>query len=120
MKAQDLMVGDWIYHKITGENLQITEILSWGVKVNEYKDAVADSIDIKPIPLTPEILEKNGFVYNDMPFVQGWEQFGLTLYRGDNDGFLINCGENVAMKINAVHQLQNALRLAGIEKEITL
>ena len=119
MKANELMIGDWINHKITGENLQITEILSWGVKVNEYKDAVADSIDIQPIPLTPEILEKNGFVYNKLPFEQSWQQFGLSLYLGGN-GYRINCGENVSLRIDSVHELQHFLRIAGIDKEITL
>ena len=74
---------------------------------------------LEPIPLTPEILEKNGFRYNDAPFIQGWEQFGLTLYRGGN-GYRINCGINTAMIIDSVHELQNALRLVGIEKTIEL
>ena len=119
MKANELMVGDYVHHKITNEILQITEILSWGVKVKEYEDAVADSIDIEPIPLTPEILEKNGFVYNDIPFEQTWQQYGLSLYAAGN-GYRVNCGKNVALIINSVHELQHALRLCGIEKEIVL
>lgn len=71
------------------------------------------------IPITPAILEKNGFVYNELPFVQGWEQFGLSLYLG-GDGYRINCGQNVSMIIDSVHELQHALKLCGIEKEVVL
>lgn len=74
---------------------------------------------LDPIPLTPEILEKNGFVYNDLPFVQSWEQFGLSLYLG-GDGYRINCGQNVAMVIDSIHQLQHALKLCGINLEIKI
>ena len=74
---------------------------------------------LDPIPLTPDILKKNGFVYNELPFVQAWEQFGLALYSGGN-GYRIGCGNNVALIIDSVHELQHALRLCGIDKEIRL
>ena len=74
---------------------------------------------LDPIPITPEILEKNGFVYNDLPFVQAWEQFGLALYSGGN-GYRIGCGNNVDLIIDSVHELQHALWLCGIDKTIEL
>lgn len=121
MKAEELMIGDWIqivpdapampneYHRVdwirTGEmGLDNRRIVTYPY--------------IQPIPLTPEIL-KNGFRYNDLPFVQSWEQFGLSLYLG-GDSYRINCGQNVAIVIDSVHQLQHALRLCGIKKEIML
>lgn len=97
----------------------MVEILSsHAIKGNLHEDVWGENA-FDPIPITPEILEKNGFRYNDEPFVQGWEQFGLTLYRGGN-GYRINCGSNVALVIDSVHQLQQALRLCGIEKEVEL
>ena len=134
MKANELMVGDWVYMKAhRGFESQY-------IKVETIPDSssdthyghigafpISDDMDFRdiedshldPIPITPEILEKNGFIYNELPFVQGWEQFGLTLTIGGN-GFRINCGINVAMIIDSVHELQHALRLCGIEKEIEL
>lgn len=121
INIKELSVGNWI--KISGTPVQIlgirTESLLYVLETEEVDYAYAIDADIEPIEITPEILEKNGFEYNDMPFIQGWEQFGLTLYHGGN-GYLINYGQNVAMKINAVHQLQNALTLCGINKEIKL
>lgn len=74
MKASELMIGDWVY---------ITSICGWecnpleqqirGIEYNSYKgddycdwvstdcDDEASLSNIKPIPLTAEILEKNGF-----------------------------------------------------------
>lgn len=116
MKANELMIGDWV--SCDGKNYQIAEIGGM-VCIEAEKELFASFEDIEPIPLTPEILEKNGFVYNDIPFVQSWEQFGLALYLG-GDGYRINCGQNVAMIIDSVHQLQHVLRLCGLEKEIVL
>ena len=116
------MVGDWVYceGQPTPDNVTIETISEDGVWFNGPNYEGAASYDrIFPIPITPEILEKNGFIYNELPFVQGWEQFGLTLTIGGN-GFRINCGINVAMIIDSVHELQHALRLCGIDKEIVI
>jgi hypothetical protein len=130
MNANELMVGDWVY--VTYPTYPIPAI----VEAISPREGSAEGYTfqlrhkpnevylvrkgmVKPIPLTPEILEKNGFVYNDIPFVNGWEQFGLTLYRGGN-GYLINCGTNVSLIITAVHELQHALRLCGIDKEVII
>ena len=113
MKASELMFGDWVNLSKGNwsENRQVGLV---------DIEMIAESVYLaEPIPLTPEILEKNGFVYNAIPFIDGWEQFGLTLYRGGN-GYRINCGINVSLIIDYVHQLQHALRLCGIDKEIEL
>ena len=116
MKANELMLGDWVE---TPDYVTRVETIGPHAVLCEGIVRWLAIQEVQPVPLTPEILEKNGFEYNDMPFVMGWEQFGLTLYHG-GDGYLINCGQNVAMKINAVHELQHALRLCGVEKEIVL
>lgn len=130
MNAKDLMVGDWVY--VTYPTYPVPAIVeaispregsvegyTFQLRHKPNEVYLVRKGMVKPIPLTPEILEKNGFVYNDIPFVNGWEQFGLTLYRGGN-GYLINCGINVSLIITAVHELQHALRLCGISKEIVL
>ena len=78
---------------------------------------------IEPIPLTPEILEKNG--YKDRLYYFECEElyphsFARIYYEdgvyyfGDEEGFV------KTLEIKYVHQLQHALRLAGVEKEIEL
>jgi len=117
MKENELMIGDWVCTEHDSTPRQIDWIKTG--EVGLFWNKVVTPPYLVPIPITPEILEKNGFVYNDLPFVQGWEQYGLTLTVGGN-GFHISCGQNVSMIIDSVHQLQHALHLCGIKKEIVL
>ena len=102
MKATDLMVGDYIQVQPSGMLIKVA------------------------IPLTPKILEKNGFEYKEGE--QG--MYGVTIapyYTRkdvpfelfcDGDPFAIWFKDEVAIKY--VHQLQHALRLCGIEKTIEI
>ena len=118
MEKKDLMIGDWVL--LTDGPARVISIAQDGIYFEDkFGEGICSFDKIQPIPLTAEILEKNGFVYNAIPFVDGWEQFGLTLYRGGN-GYRIDCGINVSLIIDYIHQIQNALRLCGIEKEIEL
>ena len=130
MKAKDLMIGDLIngfgvVRRVTSINgLERPEddgLLTTMVPGCEFPESNLSfrPCYAQPIPLTGEILEKNGFKYNDLPMFQYFEQWGLQLYRGGN-GFRINCGINVSLIIDSVHQLQQVIKLCGIEKEITI
>lgn len=71
------------------------------------------------IPLTPEILEKNGFKdgqYFAELYIQGWHVIS------DARNLCMECERGWHMNIpcRCVHQLQHALRLCQIEKEIEL
>lgn len=138
MKANELMIGDWV-NVTAAENIVRPDILSILPKKGKVVGIDGDCIyvdfveylfmfgDIEPIPLTPEILEKNGFkkcdeceqwtlykhsCYNilwsaDEPYLE------IVSYNGDS-------GEFNRMGISFVHELQHALRLCGIEKEVVL
>lgn len=140
LRALNLMIGDWV--KVTdddtddsfiGQVKAIDELEN--INVQEGEDvAYPYSIDcLEPIPLTPEILEKNGFVKQGF---DGWEidhknddgiMDWMTLWRNDYirphlliKSFVSLLGSFSSFGINYVHQLQHALRLCGIEKEIEL
>lgn len=119
------MAGDIVLYEYEGQKTpaKVVEIYRDSVLVEdisgEYEPIEIDEAKIYPTEITPEILEKNGFVYNDLPFVQAWEQFGLALYSGGN-GYRIGCGNNVALIIDSVHELQHCLKLCGIDKSIEL
>lgn len=92
------------------------------------------AFEVEPIPLTPEILEKNGFKYTNNHTLQGsdtyrlrYEQngFDYTITYKLNDWFAVDSYDDRMYRIFeietgrwCVHQLQHALRLCGIEKEI--
>lgn len=80
--------------------------------------------EYEPIPLTEEILRKNGWGDES----GGYEHF-LSIDKehdveihcdGDVITWMINLGEYDIMRLEYVHQLQHVLRLFNIEEEVVL
>lgn len=134
MTCKDLMVGDWVQGHLPNTPSKVVGI------PNEYRLAVITpggaymelSIDdFLPIPLTPKILEKNGFdfLYSSVPGgtpqeqrmrkvdTYKWQGLVVNYYHETNDFQMVNFR---GVRLNYVHQLQHALRLTGIDKEIVL
>lgn len=132
LKISDLSVGDWVEYE--GLHYPITFVGYGeggdGSLVNLIRPDLScftcKISDIHPIPITAEILEKNGFVKNgeynewnignwdDIPFI------GISLSRPSMR--IKGLGTDIFLDNEAVyiHQLQHALRLAGVDKEINL
>ena len=127
IKIRELSIGDWV--EMGGKNFQIYHLTLAGDvygyrRTNdsdtgeEYYDGEIG--DVHPIPLTPEILEKNGIsktYESDEYAVYKGEGFNVTEYYTELWEFEKHRNR---MKIRNVHELQHAIRLAGIEKEIEL
>ena len=137
MKANELMIGDWVYNHRNWE-CPIVEIHknSAVVIAKHYGEEEFLLSDLRPIPLTSEILEKNGFVANKhiytYPYYEyevkeikliigfGFPQGNKTSYK---DPWVYIDSERVFVEhlpCMFVHQLQHVLRLCRIEKEIIL
>lgn len=135
MNANELMIGDYVYD-IYGNKAIVRKLDAY----NEHAKASGVCIElvegaeegktyclygeIEPIPLTSEILKKNG-----------WSRYGAlcsgngcTITVWSEDLFYFSCSkthndapsELISCHIHYVHELQHALRLAGINKEIVL
>ena len=135
MEAKDLMIGDYVYNHRNWE-CPIVEIHknSAIVIARHYGEEEFLLSDLRPIPLTTEILEKNGFVENrgftswkfetdrgDLIDIYGVNEYHLSINIEDTHG----SGKGYRwmldnLTIFYVHQLQHALRLCGITKEIEL
>jgi len=120
MKAEELMIGDWVkishLNKI-GKVYRIDRANGEGNGFAAVIDGDYYEGNLEPIPLTTEILEKNGFSSNyaedDLSYAESCgDIIGIHIY-GKN-------GLMDEMYFKYVHQLQQALRLCGIEKEIVL
>ena len=69
MKANEVMIGDWVEctYWTPSKQLKVAEIrrvMDDEIKIGVYDDdlvLIFKQSEVKPIPLTPEILEKNGF-----------------------------------------------------------
>ena len=141
MEAEDLMLMDWVLHE--EEPYQIRQLGIYGVDrdgedypavcVGKPKGVglIIERNEIEPIHLTPEILEKNGWVFNneyEKFFPNTWVGGGLMLQGTDDCGYCIvvtsdyddEDTNDTPFIILYVHELQHALRLRRIKKEIVL
>lgn len=136
MRIEELSVGDWVCIKSKDKIIEIAQINGQTEKVRAFgREHFFDLYglsDIDPIPLTPEILEKNGFCpppkhcgYHHLT-VGNKEVFvcidnGFSEFSHYSKGFVSDEEYINKLEIShsmSVHELQHALRLAGIEKEI--
>lgn len=153
MEANKLMVDDWVLWK--GKPVQVASAsgikYSFGHIVtlahcNEEKILETHYIkSIQPIPLTPEILEKNGFHINGIPSsitsvkgIDDWsddtyvwsrqetpdERMFVSVYMDDPANFFIEvycqyCHAD-GIHVKYLHELQHALKLCKIDKDIVL
>ena len=127
MKAEELMIGDWV--QMPKGTCRVISIQDNDVIFTDIADGIDGSFyinEVKAIPITPEVLEKNGFVKQGF---SGWEIYTedfLILWRNDYPDILEIRSFNAAYGyfyrsyISYVHELQHALRLCGIEKEVVL
>ena len=141
MEAKELMIGDWIWYDnqpyqirqlgIFGENRDGESFPAVCVGKPIGIGLIVERNEIEPISLTSEILEKNGWSYNDEDekfFPQTWIGGGLMLQYASNCGYRIvvtsdyddEDTNDTPFTILYVHELQHALRLRRIKKEIIL
>lgn len=133
MKANDLMIGDKLRRVFNQKIVEVKEIKQSCIYTenNGY-----EYDEIEPIPITSEILEKNGFVANEHVYPYPYYEY-INEKGRLNVGFVFPQGNKTSYKepwvyIDSeyvfvvhlpciyVHELQHTLRLCRIEKEIIL
>lgn len=142
MKANELSVGDWVCAALHGLNgkerltppMRVVAIGETWVQLlvdpesgdpDEY-----DIEDIRPVPLTADILMANDWAsFSAIKFElelcnSNNNLFAAVIAEVCNDGMLYIdiwvLKHNLRLPVPYVHTLQHTLRLAGIEKEIKL
>ena len=122
INIKELAVGNWVRfpHGID----KIDELCMWANYAAPATNRPVHVLRLEPIEITPEILEKNGWKfengYSDTVdsigrMIEYYHFEGiLRLYVDDKPYTTIGSG------LMYVHQLQNALTLCGIDKEIEL
>lgn len=132
LRISQLSVGDWVrvinqfdaqidgYHSESGSLSLVTRqrhLVHYRLE------------DIHPIPITPEILEANGFVKNGGVYklsnkkhlVFVWlMEFSHFVDVEEMNGLSATKSSRIEVSQLYVHQLQHILRLAGIDKEIVM
>lgn len=129
MKANELMIGDWVLYN---PNVFIEDEYELPKDCYPTKIGCGEDIDLaiedcySPIPLTPEILEKNGFVENKYGEMILDEELGTSeIYlvlepTYDEEYYWWKVNNELIAKIKSIHELQHVLRLCNLDKEIEL
>ena len=138
MKANKLLNDIYVYFncfdgsKITVKVTWFKDNIVYGI--SEYGTHWCPISKIEPIPLTTEILEKNGFTKSTPPpgiharcynLNNKKDRYNLTISDYNKYKRLLldidsEDSECFNIKCDYVNKLQHALRLCGIEKEIVL
>lgn len=133
MKQTELMIGDWVHIPMLDdatENYvcysQVRQLYDCDLDCYAFKELKYE--EVKPIPLTAEILERNGFIhcltapcgYYHAPV---YEVFDILFHISKDtyedtwhtEVFTDHNDNNfVLFNLCYVHELQNALRLCGL------
>ena len=119
MKVEELMIGDWYWWEAEGKKypLQVTK--------DTFKLMDEDISNFQPIPITKEILEKNGFETHQsgVRMFLLHDDYRLCYYLNSSNRFSIfnNIDGSLVQKVIVnIHELQHALKLCGIDKEIII
>lgn len=125
MKANELMIGDWVEfetltHKfLYGRIIGIDVDSSYMIKTLNSSEYVSMN-KVRPIPITPKFLEKNGFILDEYGYVLKLDNcennyINVTFRKNrevrDVCIEIMHFGEILTKTIRYVHQLQNALRV---------
>ncbi len=138
LKISDLSVGDWVKASGVAKRVHSIEYQNGAYFVN-FSDPDTNSEDyihapfIEPIPITAEILEKNGwrviakevlgddYEYHGEERVWDDENCSIEICEAKQGVFWDSWSNEYYMwRLEYVHQLQHLIRLAGVDKEINL
>lgn len=140
MKARELMRGDLVYYtgdgepkiKYVDELTALNQVYLLNGKLDPGSWFIVGEKYIEPIPITPEILEKNGWKYEfdkeeyRVKYMLGekgkncWMMWSckyhiIDIQRQDENLDMYNlCITKVCIPCEYVHQLQQALRLSEL------
>lgn len=124
----DIMIGDYVYSTFSGnpckvQAIELSEHEYCSVRVSGV-EGVKDIVSLSPIRLTAEILMKNNFEkhYDDDIIIYTHPQ-GIIIemdinYKLFDDGHFFVMG--IQQRFYFVHELQRALKLLKINKDIVL
>ena len=114
MEAKELMIGDKVMVKVLSQIPDTYVLHTW--TANDY----SRDIQVKPIPLTPEILEKNGLIkVNSQRYDYGYPDTDCYVKVNPKKNMIHVNGRNANSNLYShsfVHELQRALRLCGLDE----
>ena len=121
MKANDLMICDYVFVEPSGQRICIAAIHNGKVGYH----SVVHRLEwvrmgcLRPIPLTEELCVKIGYAVSNSPLRNGMASVSVYEYNGDiYMGRVLHIGRR--KPVTSLHELQQLLRIGGIEKDVEL
>lgn len=136
MNAKELMIGDLVVY--TGDVEYNDPIIIEGMDIATDSCITSDRDDVgfegvQPIPLTSEILENNGFPFNEVETNSSIQSvykhytkfYDFPLGKGfyieyDTVDNIFYITDHCWIRFKYVHEFQHVLKLCGINKDIKL
>lgn len=133
ISVSDLSVGDYVRVKMCKWDYDDPDTLdakvlsiegnSVGVGYDECGIIMSAFVDdLQPIPITAEVLEKSGFTH-DKWSKKIWryeDEESEVVYYIENSRLLVINADSINLRCKSVAELQHALRLAKVGKEIVI
>jgi len=111
---QELRLGNWIMKDDSGQYFEVKK----GVDIDDQ------SVDYTPVPITPQVLMKYGFIFHD--YFKLWQKNKTVNGTGpdmelDPDFWVLDFSHRrIGVELKSLHQLQNLyFSLKGKELEMT-
>lgn len=131
MKLNELMLGDWVY--INGKMTKMVVILCESFASDIIlenpllTEVIPIKVKVKPIKITPDVMKMFGFKLkpvNTSIYIHksyGKKRLMIEFYDGKVIVFVFTDGfDELRVKVRYIHELQHAMRLMGIKKELEL
>lgn len=115
MDTNKIMIGDKVLVKVLSQIPDTYVAHTWTAE-----DYMRDMLQVKPIPLTKEILEKNGFTkVNSQRYDYGYPDTDCYVKVNPKKNMIHVNGRNANCNLydhSFIHELQHALRLCGLNE----
>jgi len=120
LTEKELMFGDWVMYNpnvfIEDEYEPAKDWFPTWINSGEQIELAIEGC-YAPIPITTEILEKNGFEYDQYCYNWIYDKFtinvGHLIVDEEVSDYLFIVVAGTSVKLTYVHELQHALRLCG-------
>lgn len=122
IKAEDLRIGDLVRYEKNIITVQAVHTNYEEGFINDKYNVGYNCHDLDPIPLTPELLEKNGWERDKLvPYIYGHEAHNIEVICTPNSEWVYVTfkGETIH-RIKYVHELQHILWALGLDAELKI
>lgn len=124
MKTEELMRGDWVLYDTYPERIGLI-----GTHIVQFENAqhtIVEADNLRPIPITKNLLETNGFKQVKEKWVYSNDYYDITIYEW-SDSIWVWRYESSEMNIpyeqrviSFVNELQHAFKECVIKKDIEI